>query len=128
MGSSRVLPAAILLGRAGRETATKKPVVDSISVSRLLAAWITHPATRSNAKLHVTSALPAVIDGGRGAGVATTVRLSGSCLADSQQAQAHGMIIDGRGRGWDQPLIAKLFDSFHVPKDPGRAGAANADW
>lgn len=33
-----------------------------------------------------------------------------------------------RGHGWDYPLIAKLFDSFHVPKDPGQAGAANADW
>lgn len=39
-----------------------------------------------------------------------------------------GWMIDGRVHGWDHPLIAKLLDSLHVPKDPGRAGAANADW
>lgn len=60
------------------------------------AVWITHPAARSNAKPRaaLTLALPAVIDGGRGAGAVATVQytvgLSG-CLADSQQAQAHGM-------------------------------------
>lgn len=61
----------------------------SISASRWLLGLSTR-RQRSNAKLHVTFALPAVIDGGREAAAITRVGKT-VWLTDSQQAQAHGM-------------------------------------
>lgn len=70
-----------------------------------------------NAKLHMTFTLPAVTDGGG-------------------EAWCHHfgrplwLIGPGpRDDCWVGPAAdRKLLDSLHVPKDPGWAGATNADW
>ena len=71
-----------------KEDGDKEAATRSTPMFRLLLGLLAL-AARSNAKLHVTFALLAVTDSGRGAGVVTDCsRLS---LNDSRQAQAHGM-------------------------------------